>query len=44
MLDKSKILQISQDLCGEHYMKHFNAWIHLIVMLYFEQRGYYCHG
>ncbi len=34
LLDKSKILQISQDLGGERYTKHFNVWIHLIVMLY----------
>lgn len=34
MLDKSKILQISQDLGDERYTKHFNVWIHLIVMLY----------
>lgn len=34
LLDKSKILQISQDMGGERYTKHFNVWIHLIVMLY----------
>ena len=34
LLDKSKILQISQDLGGERYTKHFNVWIHLNVMLY----------
>lgn len=34
LLDKSKILQISQDLGGEHYTKHFNVWVHLTVMLY----------
>ena len=34
LLEKSKILQISQDLGGERYTKHFNVWIHLIVMLY----------
>ena len=34
LLDKSKILQISQDLGGERYTKHFNVWVHLIVMLY----------
>lgn len=34
LLDKSKILQISQDLGGEHYTKRFNVWVHLIVMLY----------
>ena len=34
LLDKSKILQISQEKGGEHYTKRFTAWIHLIVMLY----------
>ena len=34
LLDKSKILQISQALGGERYTKRFNVWIHLIVMLY----------
>ena len=34
LLDKSKILQISQELGGERYIKHFNIWVHLIVMLY----------
>lgn len=34
LLDKSKILQISQDLGGERYTKCFNVWVHLIVMIY----------
>ena len=34
LLDKSKILQISQEKGGEHYTKRFTVWIHLIVMLY----------
>ena len=34
MLDKSKILQIRREQCGEHYTKRFTAWIHLVVMLY----------
>lgn len=34
LLDKSKILQISREKGGEHYTKRFNAWIHLVVMLY----------
>lgn len=34
LLDKSKILQISSELGGERYIKHFNVWIHLTVMLY----------
>lgn len=34
LLDKSKILQISQDLGGERYTKCFNVWVHLIVMIF----------
>ena len=33
-LTKSKILQISRDGGGEKYVKKFNAWCHLSVMLY----------
>lgn len=34
LLDKSKILQFSRENGGESYVKRFNGWIHLIVMLY----------
>ena len=34
LLDKSKILQISQEKGGERYVKHFAAWQHLLIMLY----------
>ena len=34
LLDKSKILKFSQDLGGERYVKRFDAWQHLVVMLY----------
>ena len=34
MLNRPKILQISQENGGEHYVKHFDAWQHLVVMLY----------
>lgn len=34
LLDKSKILQISRKYGGEHYVKRFDVWIHLVVMLY----------
>ena len=34
LLNKSKILQISSENGGERYTKKFNAWIHLVVMLY----------
>ena len=33
LLDKSKILQFSRENGGERYIKHFNCWIHLVVML-----------
>lgn len=34
LLSKSKILQISREMKGEHYIKRFDAWHRLIVMLY----------
>ena len=34
LLNKSKILEISRENGGERYTKRFNAWIHLVVMLY----------
>ncbi len=34
LLDKSKILDISLENGGERYIKRFNVWIHLTVMLY----------
>ena len=34
LLDKSKILQFSRENGGERYIKRFNCWIHLVVMLY----------
>ena len=34
LLDKSKILQFSQENGGERYIKRFNVWVHLTVMLY----------
>ena len=34
LLDKSKILKFSRENGGERYTKHFNCWIHLVVMLY----------
>lgn len=33
-LNKSKILEISRNKGGERYIKSFNAWHHLVVMLY----------
>ena len=32
--NKQNILQISRDSGGERYVKSFNAWCHLTVMLY----------
>jgi hypothetical protein len=34
LLDKSKIIQISREKGGERYVKNFNGWSHLVVMLY----------
>ena len=34
LLDKAQILRISQENGGECYVKHFDAWQHLVVMLY----------
>jgi len=34
LLNKSKILQISLENGGERYIKRFDAWTHLVVMLY----------
>ena len=34
LLDRSKILQISRENGAERYIKRFNGWVHLIVMLY----------
>lgn len=34
LIDKAEVLRISQSLGGERYVKRFDAWTHLIVMLY----------
>ena len=34
MLDKSKINEISRENGGERYIKRFDSWTHLVVMLY----------
>ncbi len=34
LLDKSKILRISRKIGGERYIKRFDGWTHLVVMLY----------
>lgn len=34
LLSKSKILRISCENGGEHYVKRFDGWTHLVVMLY----------
>ena len=34
LLDKSTILRLSRKYGGEHYVKRFDAWTHLVVMLY----------
>ena len=34
LLDKSKILRFSRENGGERYVKRFDAWQHLVIMLY----------
>jgi len=34
LLDKAKILRISREHGGERYIKRFDGWTHLVVMLY----------
>ena len=34
MLNRSLIIQISREHGGERYIKRFESWIHLAVMLY----------
>ena len=34
LLRKSKILRISRENGGERYVKSFNGWTHLVVMLH----------
>ena len=34
LLDKSKILKFSHENGGERYVKHFDAWQHMVIMLY----------
>lgn len=34
LLNKQKILKISRENGGERYVKHFDAWNHLVIMLY----------
>ena len=34
LVDKSKVLGFSREKGGERYVKHFDAWQHLVVMLY----------
>ena len=34
LLDRSKIIKFSRENGGERYVKHFDAWQHLVIMLY----------
>lgn len=34
LLDKAETLGISRSNGGERYVKHFDAWQHLLIMLY----------
>ena len=31
LLDKAKILKFSRENAGERYVKHFDAWQHLVI-------------
>ncbi len=33
-LDRRQIMRLSQEHAGERYTKRFDAWTHLVVMLY----------
>ena len=34
LLDKSQVLQMSRNCGGERYIKRFDCWTHMVVMLY----------
>ena len=34
LLDRRQIMRLSQEHAGERYTKRFDAWTHLVVMLY----------
>lgn len=34
LLDKTRILKISREVGGERYVKKFDAWQHMVIMLY----------
>ena len=34
LIDHAEVLKISKRYGGEHYVKHFDAWHHLVTMLY----------
>ena len=34
LLDKEKVLDLSRSKGGERYIKRFDAWTHLVTMLY----------
>ena len=34
LLERAKILRFSRENGGERYVKHFDAWQHLVIMLY----------
>ena len=39
LIDKSRVLGFSREKGGERYVKHFDAWQHLVVMLYAVIKG-----
>ena len=40
LLDKRKVLDYSRTIGSERYVKSFDAWQHLLVMLYAVSRGW----
>ena len=34
LLDRAKILRLSRENGGDRYVQHFDAWQHLVIMLY----------
>ena len=35
LLNRQKTVRLSRENGGERYTKHFDAWQHLVIMLYF---------
>ena len=40
LLDKPKILEFSKNVGGERYVKKFDAWQHMVIMLYAHHQAF----